>query len=487
MSFEFRLFDTMSREVRPLTRLDGQTYRFYCCGPTVYGPAHIGNFRTFLLQDVFRRVVESGLGWPVNHVRNLTNVDDKTIRQSQAEGKTLKDFTDHWTARFHEDCEALNVLPPTAETGAVEYIPQQISLIEKLIARGHAYAAPDGSVYFDVSTFPGYGKLSRLAEREITTSDAAAIDAANDGPVLADEYVRDSAADFALWKAHRPEDGENYWESPWGKGRPGWHTECSAMSLDVLGDSFDLHSGGIDLIFPHHENEIAQSEACTGHTFANHWQHVEHLMVDGAKMSKSLGNLYTLKDIREQGYTPAAARYVLIAGHYRNQLNYTLQGLHDATKSLERLAKLHARLREAAGLPAAEGIVTPAPAPGDADWASFAPVRDALLDDMNTANALGKLFIAVRDLERTTDLPAEKATAELAGLEAALGILGLRLGEKPAGADDAPPEEVVKLAADRWTARAAKDWATSDALRNQVADLGWTIKDGKDGYDLVKG
>ena len=487
---EFRLYDTMSREIRPLRRLDGETYRFYCCGPTVYGAAHIGNFRTFLLQDVFRRVVESGLGWTVNHVRNLTNVDDKTIRESQKQGKTLEEFTDFWTARFHEDCAALNVLPPSHETGAVEYIPQQIALIEKLIAKGNAYAAPDGSVYFDVSSFSDYGKLSRLADREITTNAVASEGNSEDGPVLADEYMRDSAADFALWKARRPEDGANFWASPWGEGRPGWHTECSAMSIDVLGDSFDLHSGGIDLIFPHHENEIAQSEACTGHTFADHWQHVEHLMVDGAKMSKSLGNLYTLSDIREHGYTATEARYVLIAGHYRHQLNYTWQSLHDARKALERLAKLHARLREATGLPATEGAITPGLAPGDADWASFVPARDALLDDMNTANALGKIFIAARDLEKLLsagELSVEKAKAELAGLEAALGILGLRLGERAPDADEATPDEVVQLAADRWTARLNKDWATSDALRKKVSALGWTIKDGKDGYELTKG
>jgi cysteinyl-tRNA synthetase len=274
------LYDTMTREVREVFPMDENSVRFYACGPTVYGPAHIGNFRTFVMQDVFRRVLETS-GQKTLHVRNLTDVDDKTIRQSQEQGVKLEDFTDKWTARFHKDCEFLNLLTPHAEPSAVEHIPEQISLIERLIEGGNAYRANDGSVYFKVDAFPEYGRLSRLADREITTS-------ATDRET-SDEYERDTAADFVLWKVRRPEDGENFWESPWGQGRPGWHIECSAMSMKVLGDSFDLHSGGVDLIFPHHENEIAQSECATGKTFARHWFHIAHLMVEGKKMSKSLG------------------------------------------------------------------------------------------------------------------------------------------------------------------------------------------------------
>ena len=250
-----QLYDTFTRTVQPIIPHDGKTLRFYCCGPTVYGPAHIGNFRTFVMQDIFRRVVEAD-GTPTRHVRNITDVDDKTILKSQAEGCQLTNFTNKWRDRFHEDCSALGLLTPHVEPSAVAHIPEQIDLITKLIDKGHAYRNSDGSVYFDVRSFPTYGHLSRLADREITTN---TIDREQD-----DDYERNSAADFALWKASRSEDGPNWWRSPWGHGRPGWHIECSAMAMRHLGESFDLHSGGIDLVFPHHENEIAQSEAVTG-------------------------------------------------------------------------------------------------------------------------------------------------------------------------------------------------------------------------------
>jgi cysteinyl-tRNA synthetase len=284
------LFDTMTRVPVELVPMDGREFRFYCCGPTVYGPAHIGNFRTFVLQDVFRRVLELG-GLKVKHVRNLTDVDDKTIRVSQEVGKSLTEFTAGWTEKFHADCRALHCLEPHVEPGAVDHIPQQIAMIATLERDGHAYKAADGSVYFRVASFPEYGRLSRLKERELRMGTS----------VADDEYERDTLADFALWKARKAEDGVNFWESPWGEGRPGWHLECSAMIREYLGDTIDLHSGGVDLVFPHHENEIAQSECCTGHEFCRHWFHVTHLLVDGAKMSKSLGNLYTLDELWRRG------------------------------------------------------------------------------------------------------------------------------------------------------------------------------------------
>ncbi|MEM9283495.1 MAG: cysteine--tRNA ligase, partial [Verrucomicrobiota bacterium] len=308
------LYDTLTREIRPVQPIDSATLRFYCCGPTVYGPAHIGNFRTFVIQDVFRRVVEAS-GTATRHVRNITDVDDKTIRQSQEEDRSLNEFTAAWTERFHEDCAALGILPPHVEPSAVAHLPEQIDLISRLMEKGHAYQTPDGSVYYDVRSFPAYGRLSRLAEREITTGEV--------DREQADEYERASAADFALWKAARPEDGPNRWPSPWGDGRPGWHIECSAMAIKHLGETFDLHSGGVDLVFPHHENEIAQSEAATGKIFAHHWLHVAHLTVEGRKMSKSLGNLYTLADLANRGFTAMELRYVLISGCYRQPLNFT--------------------------------------------------------------------------------------------------------------------------------------------------------------------
>ncbi|MFV1994353.1 MAG: cysteine--tRNA ligase, partial [Verrucomicrobiales bacterium] len=336
-----QLYDTLTREKKPVVPADGQRLRFYCCGPTVYGPSHIGNFRSFLVQDLFRRVVELG-GTPTLHVRNITDLDDKTIRQAQSEGKSLSDFTAFWAERFRADAEALRMLPPHQEPGAVDHIPEQIALIERLIEAGNAYQGEDGSVYFSVSSYPGYGKLSHLDERELRLGSAQSV---ND----ADEYEKDSLADFALWKAHKQEDGANAWDSPWGRGRPGWHLECSAMGLKYLGDSFDLHSGGVDLCFPHHENEIAQSEAATGAEFARHWFHVAHLRVEGEKMSKSLGNLYTVEDLAGKGYSADEVRYALLAGHYRKPLNFAFDTLGAARKGMERLRSFADKLMEIAG------------------------------------------------------------------------------------------------------------------------------------------
>jgi cysteinyl-tRNA synthetase len=458
-----RLHDTMTRAPRALEPLDGETLRFYCCGPTVYGPAHIGNFRSFVVQDLFRRVVEAG-GTPTRHVRNLTDVDDKTIRQSQAEGRSLQEFTADWTARFHADCEALHILPPAIEPGAVAHIPQQIALIEKLMEKGHAYVGGDGSVYFRIASFPAYGKLSRLQERTITTTDP--------GAALQDEYDRDSAADFALWKARRPEDGPNYWPSPWGEGRPGWHIECSAMAMEYLGPSFDLHGGGVDLIFPHHENEIAQSEAATGQPFAAHWFHVAHLLVEGKKMSKSLGNLFTLEDVRERGFSPEDLRYLLLSGHYRQPLNFTWESLNAARKALGRLRETRRRW---AAPDFAEGQVPAVPA-GPQNFGPFRPVLDALLDDLNTPEALGRLFVLLRK-----DAPEASDPAWRAGLEAVLWTFGFHL---PPPAEVDLPVEIQTLADQRWQAKQAKDWSRADALRAELLAAGWEIKDRADGFDL---
>ena len=319
----------------------------YCCGPTVYGPSHIGNFRTFILQDVLRRVLELEFGpGKVKHVRNLTDVDDKTIRKSRDEGKSLGDVTKHWTDKFHADCAELNLLPPHAEPAATTHIAEQVAMIDALIEKGIAYVAADGSVYYKIEAFPDYGKLSRVKERELMK------DAPNRaGSVASDEYERDSLSDFAMWKAWKPEDGDVKWPGPKGaaEGRPGWHIECSAMSRKHLGDTIDLHAGGVDLLFPHHENEIAQSEGCTGHTFAHHWYHTEHLLVDGKKMSKSLGNLYTLEDLKAKGFSPMAVRYTLLSGHPRKQLNFTLDSLHAAEKALKTLAAFQEALPASGG------------------------------------------------------------------------------------------------------------------------------------------
>lgn len=462
MVIEF--YDTLTRATHPLAPMDGSVLRFYCCGPTVYGPAHIGNFRTFIMQDVFRRVVEVD-GITTRHVRNLTDVDDKTIRQSQAEGRTLKEFTEYWAEKFHQDCSSLNLLRPHVEPSAVAHIPEQIELIERLLEKEHAYRVEDGSVYFRVDSFEEYGRLSRLKEREITTTQVER--------EQSDEYQRDSAADFALWKARRAEDGENYWESPWGQGRPGWHIECSAMAMKHLGESFDLHSGGVDLIFPHHENEIAQSEAATGKPFVKHWFHIAHLMVDGAKMSKSLGNLYTLADIEKAGYTAEELRYVLMSGSYRQPLNFTWESLAAARKALARLRDFGLKI----GMLPYEVKLT--------SFRYFGTVMEALRSDLNTPEALGCLFTSIKTIHSSlqeTVLEEEDRKQLQSEFSAILWALGLTLPE-PVSIEI--PAEVLAIAEKRWQARLSKDWSMADQMRQELANAGWTVKDAVDSYQLT--
>jgi len=460
-----RLHDTLTRTERELRPLDGSVFRFYCCGPTVYGPAHIGNFRTFVLQDVLRRTLEAG-GIRTLHVRNLTDVDDKTIRGAREAGVSLGEFTAGWTRRFHADCAKLGLLPPHIEPGAVAHIPQQVAMIAKLIDSGHAYASDDGSVYFRIASFPGYGSLSRLDGRELDLGKSLALRSE------ADEYGKDDVSDFVLWKARRPEDGDSHWPSPWGEGRPGWHLECSAMIREYLGDSFDLHSGGVDLVFPHHENEIAQSVCACGGGFAAHWFHIAHLLVDGGKMAKSLGNLHTLDDLADRGFSPMEVRYVLIGGHYRKPLNFTFDSLHAAREALHKLAKGE---RQLAAKAAGHTAAADAAGPFDAAW-------DSLNADLNTPGALGGLFTGLRE---AASLDGTDAAAALGGFHRVLGALGLVL---PCEVDQAAdvPDEIRSLAERRWQARVAKDWALSDELRADLTARGWSIKDGKDGYTITR-
>lgn len=481
------LFDTLTRQEKPITLQNSQPLKFYCCGPTVYGAAHIGNFRTFILGDILRRTLEAS-GNTVRHVRNITDVDDKTIRQSQMEGKSLKEFTDFWRARFTEDCKALNLLTPHVEPSAVEHISEQIELIQHLVANSHAYEK-DGSVYYRVSSFEPYGKLSHLKEREITTqthSICCASDESTPSEVAEDrdEYNRDSAVDFVLWKAHKKEDGSNQWQSPWGPGRPGWHIECSAMILKHLGESIDLHLGGVDLIFPHHENEIAQSEAATGKPFCRHWIHGAHLTVDGAKMSKSLGNLYTLSDIEAKGYTPMELRYVLLSGHYRQPLNFTLDSLKAAHSALEKMSRFDELLKQA--LPEfseiqGKDIGTYANASAgklDRAW-------EALLEDLNVPKALGELFTAIKEVEpilRDTPQKLTNLKDTFLGWRRMLYALGLELPQKK---EVEVPDAIRALAEARWNARKNKNWAEADRLRIELTNQGWQMQDQKESYILI--
>ncbi len=473
-----RIYDTLTRRLQPLFEegMDqGGTFRMYCCGPTVYGPAHIGNFRTFLLQDVLRRLVEM-TGRRVKHVRNVTDVDDKTIQQSQAVGKRLCDFTEIWRERFQDDCASLGLLAPTDEPGAVAHIPDQITLIQHLLKKGYAYER-GGSVYFRVGSFPEYGKLSRVEARELLSENRLSQDS--------DEYDREAASDFVLWKARKPEDGENFWDSPWGEGRPGWHIECSAMSVKYLGTAFDLHSGGADLIFPHHENEIAQSEAATGEIFARLWMHVEHLTVAGSKMSKSLGNLYTLQDGVERGFRPVELRYALVAGHYRKPLNFTWDSVAAAASALARLQRFLTRVMEREQLLASPSENSTAE--GVSDFGPFTPAWEALCDDLNTPEALGRVFGIIPTLSGRLDMmEKEELGTARRGLMGVMRVLGIEPettsnGERP----NILPPDISQLAEERWQARLKKDWALSDRLRDELADRGWVVKDGKEGYEVL--
>ncbi len=465
------LYDTQSGAMKPVQAEDGKSLRFYCCGPTVYAAAHIGNFRTFVVQDVFRRVVELG-GLRTKHVRNITDVDDKTIRNSQAQNTPLNEYTAKWTAKFHDDCKALNCLPPHVEPSAVGHIAEQIELVRLLMEKGHAYQSEDGSVYFRISSYADYGRLAHLDRQTLDLGKTAATRADTD------EYEKDSVADFVLWKARRAEDGPNFWSSPWGEGRPGWHLECSAMSHKYLGDTFDLHSGGVDLVFPHHENEIAQSRCACGGESARHWFHVTHLLVDGAKMSKSLGNMYTLDQLQEMGYTPAALRYVLASAYYRRPLNFTLSGMKDATSALNKLARFDKALAKASGAkePQYRELVKKQPNPGP-----FAAAWASLEDDLNCPEALGHVFSTMKGI-KPAELSAEEATAAWMGFRLIMEALGLQLPDPDA--DIEVPADIAAIADERWAARQAKDWGKADELRATLASHGWEMKDGKDGYKL---
>ena len=446
-----QLFDSLERKLKPLSpsHPDG-VFRFYNCGPTVYAPAHIGNFRTFVVNDVLRRLLELEFGADkVKHVRNLTDVDDRTIGQTQKEKRPLAEITKKWTDKFHADCDALNCLRPHAEPTATGYIKEQINMIEVLMEKGNAYRAADGSVYFKIESFPGYGGLSRIKERELKITNT-----------VADADHKDSVSDFALWKAYKPaEDGDVKWPGPRGasEGRPGWHIECSAMSKSLLGDTIDLHTGGVDLLFPHHENEIAQSECCNGTTFARHWYHSEHLLVEGTTMSKSKGNYYTLTDLIEKGYSPMALRYALLTGHPRKQLNFTIDSLHAAESALRALRSFRSNL----------------PATGG-DAIAFSSVFAALHEELNTPGAFGALFTIVNRGPQGISLDA---------FDRVLFALGLNLAAATAPAAEVPAQ-ITALAAQRWAAKQAKDFAAADAQRKELTAAGWSMLDSKTDYKL---
>ena len=445
-----RFFNTLTRRKDEFVPLDpaGQKVGLYTCGPTVYNFAHIGNLRAFTFEDLLRRYLEYK-GYAVTHVMNITDVEDKIIRTVRETGRALAEFTGHYTAEFFRDLDTLNIRRAHVVPRATETIAEIIAHIQKLVAGKHAYVAEDGSVYFSIQSFAEYGKLSH---RKLDEQLAGA-------RVKQDEYAKEQMADFALWKKWVPEDGAVKWDSPWGPGRPGWHIECSVMSMKHLGESFDIHCGGEDLVFPHHEDVIAQSEAATGKPFVKYWLHNAHLLVEGKKMSKSAGNFFTLRDLLAQGWTGREVRYVLLACHYRDPLNFTMDGLHGARAALQRLDEFLLKAQEIAA----------GPGPSRPDW--VAKVAEALDDDLNISGALGAVFEFIREANKRTLTPAAAADA-LAGWQAVDQVFGLGL---PARAE--VPAEVQALVAERQAARQAKDFKRSDAIRDQLASRGWAVVD----------
>lgn len=445
-----KVYNTLTKKEEEFKPIKEGEVSMYSCGPTVYGMPHIGNYRAFVFADLLRRTLEY-TGFKVNHVRNITDVDDKTIRDSKAVGKSLKEFTEFYTGEFHTECSKLNILAPTTESVATEHVDEMVSMIEKLLEKGFAYKGADGSVYFDIKKDEDYGKLSGL---DLKKSDAA------QSRIKNDEYDKENAQDFALWKAWDESDGDVFWQTSLGKGRPGWHIECSAMSTKYLGNHFDIHTGGIDLEFPHHENEIAQSESCTGEQFVNYWLHNGHILIDGKKMSKSLKNDYRLGDLEAKGFSPIDYRYFLLQGNYRSLVNFTWEALEAAQNALKKLKNIYIGL----------------PDTGAVNHAFTKRFTESLEDNLNTPKALAVLWEVANDKEI---LDADKK-ATLLDMDHVLG-LGMNTWTT-----DTIPEEVLVLARERSEARANKDFTKSDTLRDQIAALGFEIKDKGEEFEIRK-
>jgi cysteinyl-tRNA synthetase len=457
-----RYFNTLTRQVEDFTPREPGVVRLYTCGPTVYNFAHIGNFRAYVFEDLLQRHLEYR-GLRVERVMNLTDVDDKTIRGCRAAGLPLAEFTAPFKQAFFQDLDTLRIKRANHFPEATEavHIERMISMISTLVDKGHAYRAEDGSVYFRIRSFPSYGRLAHFN-----------IDELRDGVrVSNDEYEKENVGDFALWKAWSEADGDVGWESPWGRGRPGWHIECSAMATGLLGPELDIHCGGEDNIFPHHEAEIAQSECCTGRPFVRLWMHCRHLQVEGSKMAKSAGNFYTLRDLMEKGWSGREVRYALISVKYREPLNFSFEGLAAARAALQRLDEWTARLKETAG------DAAPAELPSGLE-----EFGEALDDDLNISAALAVVFETIRQSNRRMDegtLPPDEARALLDWLGGVNSILAL----DPEA--ETVPAAVNEILERRLAARAAKDWKLSDVLRDEILAMGWMVKDTKDGQKLT--
>jgi len=466
---DFRLYNTLSRRIEPFVPEDGKTVRMYTCGPTVYRPAHLGNFRTFLFEDLLRRVIALR-GWKLVQVMNLTDVDDKIIKAASEQGITISEVTAPVVRTFNADRSFLRIQDAEFYPRATDHIPEMIAIVERLVERKLAYLADDGTVYYAIDKLEGYGKLSRLDTREVKAG----------ARVIQDDYSKENAQDFALWKAAKPEDEATgaAWDSPWGRGRPGWHLECSAMAMKFLGETLDIHCGGIDLIFPHHEDEIAQSEGATGKPFSRFWCHGEFLLTDGSKMAKRLGNVATVQDLRDQGVPAAAFRHFVFSTHYRKQLNMSGDALEASMEGVRRIADFAERLADArAATPELEKVAEEAEA----------EVLAALYDDLNAPIALGALFTFIRranaELDRNgVDRRAlEKAREVFARINSVLDVV-------PQAADSDPElaQWIEEKLAARKNARARREFAQADAIRSEIEGRGIAIEDGPQGTKWKK-
>ncbi len=466
---ELKFYNTIRRAKERFEPVEPGKVKLYTCGPTVYNFAHIGNFRAYMFEDLLRRTLKLAGFEPVQ-IMNLTDVDDKTIRDSRAAGVPLAEYTEKYKKAFFEDLETLKIEKAEHYPAATEHIPEMISIIETLVEKGYAYMADDHCVYFSIARFPDYGKLARIDMENQKVGER----------VSSDEYEKESVADFALWKAWDEKDGDVAWDSPWGRGRPGWHIECSAMSMKYLGKTFDIHTGGVDNMFPHHEDEIAQSEAANGCRFVNFWMHCEHLIVDGKKMSKSLGNFFTLRDLLDKDWTGPEIRWALLSTHYRRKLNFSFKALQQARQTLLGFRNLFVRLHNADGDGSGDRAADEAAGSADRQF------REALADDLNISEALAALFALQKESNRIMDSNALSSGGASSVLEqfrvfdSVLGVLDTD------NTEDEAPAELAELAERRKQARADKNFTRADALRDEIRDRGWIVEDSPDGFTLKK-
>ena len=458
-----QFYNTLKREKEIFQPIEKGKVGLYTCGPTVYDYAHIGNFRTFMFEDLLKRWLLH-LRYDVKHVMNITDIDDKTIKKAKQMKVSLSHITDKYTKYFMEDLTWLKMIPADIYPTATESIPKMISMIERLLEKGFAYREDDGSVYFNISSFPNYGKLTQINISAQQTGDR----------VMEDEYDKDAPQDFALWKGWKEEDGEVVWDAPWGRGRPGWHIECSAMSSESLGDHFDIHCGGVDNMFPHHENEIAQSQCATDQPFVNYWLHSEFLMVDGGKMSKSLGNFYQISALKELGFTAESIRYQLLAGHYRSKITFSIDKKHEGDKVVQRLSDFYNRLQK---LNANESSIGSMPE-------AYSKFRDRMNDDLDSPQALAIFFDWMKtvngkiDKNVITDSELGEAWEFLVAFDSVFGFIRNQ--------DFEIPDNINLMLNKRQKARDEENWGESDLIREHLKEKGWMVEDTPDGQYIKK-